>query len=250
MNPKRQTEELEFGDLRLMMENALEEALGHVFVDRCLLRLALTHRSYSNERGDDTPGAHFERLEFLGDSVLGLVTCNWLYECHPDKPEGELSQRKSFLVSAPLLSRHARDLGVGPLLRLGVGEERSGGRSKASILADAVEALFGAVFLDGGLDAARAVIVPLLVRAAAAQSEIGTTDAQTVVQERLQAVGRPLPTYHLVAAEGPDHAKIFTVECRVEGNRVGVAHGRSKKLAEQGAASASLDALDLMEAGS
>lgn len=248
MEIKRQTEELEVGALREVMEQALEQALGHAFESRDLLRLALTHRSYSNERGDDSAGAHYERLEFLGDAVLGLVTCQWLYELHPDKPEGELSRRKSFLVSAPVLSRHARDLGVGPLLRLGVGEERSGGRFKASILADAVEALFGAVYLDGGMEAARGAIVPLLRQAAAARSAIGSTDAKTVLQERLQASGRPLPTYHLVAAEGPDHAKIFTVECRVEGSRVGIAHGRSKKNAEQGAASAALDALDLMAA--
>lgn len=246
MDFKRQTEEIEVGALREVMVRALEQALGHAFADRELLRLALTHRSYSNERGDDSAGAHYERLEFLGDAVLGLVTCSWLYRRHPVKAEGELAQRKSFLVSAPVLSRHARDLGVGPLLRLGVGEERSGGRAKASILADAVEALFGAVYLDGGLEAAEAAIVPLLGRASAARSVIGATDAKTVLQERLQAEGRPLPTYHLAAAEGPDHAKIFTVECRVEGSRVGVAHGRSKKVAEQGAASAALEALDLL----
>jgi len=249
MTIKRQTEEIETRDLREVMERALEQALGHTFTDRALLLLALTHRSYSNERGDDSAGAHFEQLEFLGDSVLGLVTCAWLYRRHPEQPEGELSRAMSFLVSAPVLSRHARDLGVGPLLRLGVGEERSGGRFKASILADAAEALFGAVYLDGGLEAAETVIHALLERAAGERAD-DSLDAKTVLQERLQASGRPLPRYGLVAAEGPDHAKTFTVECRVEGSRVGIAHGRNKKAAEQGAAAAALEALDLMAGGS
>jgi ribonuclease-3 len=250
MDLKRQTEEIEASDLREVMERALEQSLGHTFRDRDLLLLAFTHRSYSNERGDDSAGADYERLEFLGDSVLGLVTCQWLYERYPDQPEGELSRRKSFLVSAPVLSHHGKELGVGPLLRLGIGEERSGGRFKASILADVVEALFGAVYLDGGMEAAQRAIRLLLVRAADEGQDANEADAKTVLQERLQASGRPLPSYHLVAAEGPDHAKTFTVECRVEGSRAGIAHGRSKKVAEQGAASAALEALDLMAAGS
>lgn len=241
----RSTEEIDAGGLRQMMRQALEAALGHTFANRVLLQRALTHRSYANERGDDGPGSNYERLEFLGDAVLGLVASQWLFRKFGDQPEGELSRRKGFLVSAPALSGYARELGVGPLLRLGVGEERSGGRAKASILADVLEALFGAVYLDGGLPAAHKVILPLLERAHEDHEQGPTHDAKTRLQERLQARGRSLPTYHLVAEAGPDHAKTFTVDCFVDGRRAGTGKGSSKKVAEQAAAEAALDTLDL-----
>ncbi len=242
---QRKTDEIDVRSLRDILRHALEQGLGHEFTDRALLRLALTHRSYANERGDDAAGTNYERLEFLGDAVLGLVASAWLYETFPNEAEGVLAQRKSFLVSAPVLSRQATVLGVGPLLRLGVGEERTGGRAKRSILADAMEALFGAVYLDGGIEAARAVIVPVLERGLEEQDRLGNGDAKTALQECLQAQGRPLPSYHLVDESGPDHAKVFAVEVRVDGDSVGRAEGRSKKVAEQGAASVALAALDL-----
>jgi len=222
----------------------LEAAIGHTFRDRELLRMALTHRSYSNERGED---GNYERLEFLGDAVLGLVSSHWLYERFPDQPEGELAKLKGFVVSARVLSRHARAIGVGARLRLGVGEKRSGGRFKASILADAMESIFGAVYLDAGLEAARKVILPILDLALAARSRISHADAKTALQERIQGQGGGLPIYRMVKESGPDHRKLFTVECLLEGEVAGVAEGASKKQAEQRAAAAALEKLDLPE---
>ncbi|MCP4658286.1 MAG: ribonuclease III [bacterium] len=220
----------------------IEAAIGHTFSNRELLRMALTHRSYSNERGEDD---NYERLEFLGDAVLGLVSSHWLYERFPDQPEGELAKLKGFVVSAPVLSRHAGAIDVGARLRLGVGEKRSGGRFKASILADAMESIFGAVYLDAGLEAARRVIRPILENALAERSRISHADAKTTLQERVQGLGGGLPIYRLVKETGPDHRKLFTVECRLEGEVAGVAEGGSKKLAEQRAAAAALEKLDL-----
>lgn len=240
------TEEIDARSLKQVLEHALEQGLGHAFRDRALLRVALTHRSHSNEEGADTPGSNYERLEFLGDSVLGLVTASWLYRRFPDSPEGDLARIKSFLVSAPALKRLAQTLGVGPLLRLGVGEERSGGRKKASILADVVESLFGAVYLDGGFEAAERVILPAIERLYEQRADIGHADSKTILQEAVQARGWKLPNYRLVAEGGPDHDKVFTVDCWVEDRRTGTGTGRSKKLAEQAAAADALDVLDLL----
>jgi ribonuclease-3 len=221
--------------------DALERAIDYCFLDRGLLRQALTHPSYANERGDSR---HYERLEFLGDAVLGLIASEWLYQRYPEAPEGELAKLKSFLVSAPALSRYARQLGIGPLLMLGVGEDRSGGREKASILADATEALFCAVFLDGGLTAARALIAAVLERSMSARQDDQRLDAKTRLQELLQARGLGLPSYELVEEAGPGHDKVFTVECRLAAEPIGRAEGKSKKVAEQGAAAAALQRLD------
>jgi len=193
---------------------AVEAALGHRFTRGELLRVALTHRSYSNERGEDE---NYERLEFLGDSVLGLVTSHWLFERYPARAEGDLAKLKSFLVSAPALSRLAEEIGIGALLLLGVGERRSGGHAKASILADALEAVLGAVYLDGGLEAARAVIHPILERTLKERARFALADAKTVLQEQAQARGWGLPVYRLAGEAGPDHSKRFTVECLLEG---------------------------------
>jgi ribonuclease-3 len=219
----------------------LEERLGHRFRDRDLFTLALTHRSWANEQGRQE---HYERLEFLGDAVLGLVTAEWLYRRHPELPEGRLSKRKAVLVSKPALARHARRLELGDELHVGVGEERSGGRDKSSLLADSLEALFGAVFLDGGMDAARKVIQPLLRHTEDERAHPRHQDTKTALQELTQARGWDLPEYELVAETGPDHDKTFTVDCRVDGERLGRGEGRSKKLAEQAAAAATLDRLE------
>ncbi|MEM9555936.1 MAG: ribonuclease III [Acidobacteriota bacterium] len=215
----------------------LEQALDHAFADPDLPRRALTHSSWTNERGrsDD-----YERLEFLGDAVLGLLTGEWLFRRHPDEPEGRLAKHKSYLVSAPALADFARSLDLGAVLRLGVGEERSGGRDKASILADVVEALFGALYLDGGLEAARGPVERFL-EAAEARRSARALDAKTRLQELTQSQGRGLPSYVLVTAEGPDHAKTFTVECRLDDRVIGLATGRSKKDAEKSAAAAALE---------
>ena len=226
------------------MTSPIEDALGYRFGDPDLLRVALTHRSYSNERGEKD---NYERLEFLGDAVLGMVASRWLYNRYPHEPEGWLAKRKSFLVSAPVLARFGESFHLGPELRLGVGEARSGGSTKASILADAVEAIFGAVYLDGGLGAARAIIERFLADALDERSSVFHTDPKTRLQELVQARGWALPQYRVVSESGPDHRKRFTVECSVEGEVAGSAEGRSKKIAEQAAAIRALERLDLFE---
>jgi ribonuclease III len=218
----------------------LEKRLGYRFRRPELLEQALTHRSWAHER---EAAEHYERLEFLGDAVLGLIAAEELFRGHPELPEGELSKRKSFLVSREVLARRGEELGLGELLRLGVGEERSGGREKVSLLADAVEAVLGAVYLDGGLDAARTTIAGMF-SSGLARPGGGPTDAKTVLQETVQARGWPLPAYRLVEQAGPDHAKRFTVEVFLRGEPAGRGHGRSKKVAEQEAAAVALAALD------
>ena len=220
----------------------LEKRLGYRFRDPALLEQALTHRSWAHER--DEAVVHYERLEFLGDAVLGLITAEVLYRDHPELPEGELSKRKAFLVSREVLARRGEELGLGALLRLGVGEERSGGREKVSLLADAVEAVLGAVYLDGGLDAARTTIEAIFATGLARPGG-GPTDAKTRLQETVQARGWPLPAYRLVDQAGPDHAKRFTVEVSLRGAPAGRGHGRSKKVAEQEAAAVALAGLDV-----
>jgi ribonuclease-3 len=220
---------------------ALEERLGHAYRDRELLATALRHRSAAQESG---VGSHYERLEFLGDAVLGLLAAEWLYR-RLDSPEGELSKRKSYLVSEPALALHARRLGIGDVLAMGVGEERSGGRDKPSLLADSLEALVGAAYLDGGLDAARRIVVPLLEAGAVAYGRAADhRDPKTTLQERLQEhEGGEPPDYRVVEETGPDHKKVFTVECWSAGRLLGRGQGSSKKRAEQAAAAAALEAI-------
>lgn len=219
----------------------LEERLRHVFGDPSLLEAAVTHRSFANEAGTPT---HYERMEFLGDAVLGLATADWLFRRLAERPEGELSRLKAMLVSEGVLARYAEQLGLGEHLRLGTGEERSGGRLKASLLADALEALFGAVYLDGGFEAVRPVVERYLETASAWPEEGKPRDAKTALQEHAQARGWELPLYSVVAERGPDHSKVFAVEVSVRGEVVGRGEGRNKKSAEQAAAAAALAALD------
>ena len=224
------------------MSHPIEAALGYTFQNPDLLRIALTHRSWANEHGERD---NYERLEFLGDSVLGLVAARWLYDRYPEEPEGRLAKWKSFLVSAPALAAFAGSITLGPELRLGVGEARSGGSAKDSILADAVESIFGAIYLDGGLEAASGVIERFLEEALAEHSRLSHADAKTRLQELAQARGWGLPSYRVVAESGPDHRKRFTVECSVSGEVMGAAEGGSKKAAEQRTAAAALERLDL-----
>lgn len=216
---------------------SLEKKLGHRFKRADLLDLALTHRSWANEQGIPE---HYERLEFLGDAILGMVTAEWLYQNHPELPEGELSKRKAQLVSRPALAHHAEMIELGPTLRIGVGEDRSGGRTKSSLLADSMEAVFGAVYLDGGLEAARNVILPMLQEAGEEPAQLLAADAKTHLQELTQALGWDLPEYRLTGATGPDHSKLFAVECWVGGELAGRGEGPSKKIAEQRAATEAL----------
>ncbi len=223
---------------------ALEARFGHQFRSRELLDDALTHRSWANEAGGVS---HYERIEFLGDAVLGLVAADWLFEMHAGRAEGELSLRKSMLVSEGALAGYAEKLALGEGLRLGAGEERSGGRLKASLLADALEALFGAVYLDAGFDAARRVVRQYLEIASELPMEQRALDPKTTLQEQIQARGWPLPIYSVVEESGPDHDKVFTVEVRIRGELAGRGIGRTKKGAEQAAASGALAILDSLE---
>jgi ribonuclease-3 len=219
----------------------LAERLGHAFADGTLLVSALTHRSASQEGGER---GSYERLEFLGDAVLGVLAAEWLYRELAEEDEGELSKIKSYLVSEPVLAGFAAELELGGLLRLGVGEERSGGRDKPSLLADALEAVIGALYLDGGLEVARRVVTPLLARGLEAyHAGAARRDAKTALQERLQGEGGEPPEYRLVATSGPDHQKRFAVECWAAGCLLGRGEGSSKKRAEQAAAAAAMEEL-------
>jgi ribonuclease-3 len=219
----------------------LELRFGHQFRNRELLDDALTHRSWANEAGGVS---HYERIEFLGDAVLGLVTADWLFELHAGRAEGELSLRKSMLVSEGALASYAEKIALGEGLRLGAGEERSGGRLKASLLADVLEALFGAVYLDAGFEAARRVVRTYLESASELPLEQRAVDPKTTLQEQVQARGWPLPAYTVVDESGPDHDKVFTVEVRIRGELAGRGIGRTKKGAEQAAAGGALAMLE------
>jgi ribonuclease III len=218
--------------------DSLDAALGIRFRDQALRETALTHRSYAFEHGVEETN---ERLEFLGDSVLGLVVTDMAYARFPDMPEGELAKLRAAIVNAQALADVARSLGLGELVRLGKGEEQSGGRDKASILADALEAVFGAVYLDLGLDDARVLIERLFrpLMEAYARGE-GERDYKTILQEVASRELRTLPEYRL-EERGPDHEKEFTATVYLGGEPLGVGVGKSKKEAEQRAAREAFD---------
>jgi ribonuclease-3 len=218
----------------------LQRVLGHAFRDAELLRTALTHRSAANESG----ATHYERLEFLGDAVLGLAAAEWLFETLPDEPEGRLARFKSYVVSTRALAEWARELELGAVLVLGAGEERSGGRDKQSLLADALEAVLGAVYLDGGLPAVREVVRPWLAVSVGRGPQLARQEAKTVLQEALQSRGEPLPEYRLVDELGPPHERTFRVECWMGERLLGVGEGGTKKAAERAAAEQALETLD------
>ncbi|MBR5471614.1 MAG: ribonuclease III [Oscillibacter sp.] len=221
----------------------LEKKLNYTFRNPALLEEALSHSSYANEhRG---AGLHSnERLEFLGDSVLGFVTAEFLFVRHPDLPEGDLTRIRAALVCEQSLYEVAGKLDLGRHLKLGRGEEAGGGRERMSILADAVEAVFAAVYLDGGIAAASQLIHRVLLDAEReADVEERRKDYKTALQEQVQRKAGQELTYCMIGEQGPDHAKIFSAEVRLNGVPVGSGSGRSKKEAEQAAAKAALAAL-------
>ena len=216
---------------------ALQNRLGYRFKDRGLLEHALTHKSRAAE---DASGGVVdnESLEFLGDAVLGLVVAEALFRRFPDSDEGQKSKIKAAVVSTAALARRAEDIDLGAYLLLGRGEEKTGGRFKQALLADAYEALIAAVYLDGGLPAAAAFLDRELsdaIEEGAGQTVVGQ-DYKSALQERVQALGRPLPEYRVVSESGPDHRKLFTIEVFVGGEALGSATGKAKKEAEQEAA--------------
>jgi ribonuclease-3 len=222
----------------------LQARIGYRFRDRGLLEHALTHKSRAAE--DASGGvADNESLEFLGDAVLGLVVADALFHQYPNYDEGQKSKIKAAVVSTQSLARHAERLRLGEHLILGRGEEKTGGRFKQALLADGYEALIAALYLDGGLDAAENFLRKELKDAideGSAQSFV--RDHKSALQERLQALGRPLPEYRVSGEAGPDHRKTFSVEVVVNGEVLGTATGRAKKEAEQEAARLALTKLE------
>jgi ribonuclease-3 len=217
---------------------ALQERIGYRFQDTSLLDRALTHSSHAHEHAA-TGAVHNEAMEFLGDAVLGFVIADVLHRREPGGPEGVKSKRRAALVSAPSLAERAQRLGLPALLRLGRGEEKTGGRKKANLWANAYEAVIAALYLDGGLPAAFA-FVSAEFAGAIERNELPAEDAKSALQELLQARGVPVPDYEVVAEEGPSHRRRFRVECRVGGEAMGVGEGPSKKSAQQEAARAAL----------
>lgn len=218
----------------------LQENIGVKFVKLDLLNMALTHRSYANEN----PKINFsnERLEFLGDSVLSIIVSNYLFNKYPDYPEGKLTATRSLLVQSKTLAKISKKLNVGEFLVMSKGEEQTGGRTNNSILADAFEAITGAIFLDQGLDVAKLFIEKNLL---AVEEEIlsakEVVDFKSSLQEITQEKNKVSPKYELLKSEGPDHAKVFYVDVFVGTNKVATGVGKSKQSAEQNAAQLALE---------
>jgi ribonuclease-3 len=221
--------------------SAFEERIGYTFANRDLLTRALTHKSFSHEAKNGGV-QHNETFEFLGDSVLGFVVGDLLFNHFPTLDEGALSKMKAFLVSASSLGAKARMYGMGDVIFLGVGEEKTGGRKKESLLANLFEAMIAAVYLDGGIDAARELIVRAFASDIKAidEQDLLFHDYKTALQELAQGRGLPLPEYTVVDEVGPDHDKTFIVEVKV-GKLASRGEGSSKKEAQQQAAKNALE---------
>ena len=219
----------------------LEASIGYKFQNISLLQNALTHSSYANERWHNSLLSN-ERLEFLGDSILGMLVAEYLFRAFPDRPEGELTRMRADMVCETTLAAVANRIGLGEHLLLGHGEERLGGRTRASILADAVESVIAAAFLDGGREAAlgivrRYILVEVPVK------KLNNVDYKTQLQELVQQKKNQILVYRLTGESGPDHDKHFDVEVLLNGQSVGTGSGSSKKRAEQMAAKAAIEKL-------
>lgn len=220
----------------------LEETIGYRFQNLKLLETALTHSSYANEKhGQDAES--YERLEFLGDSILGLTAADFLYHHEPKLPEGRMTRLRAELVCEASLHKVALSLGLGEYMRLGRGEERTGGRERPSILADMVEAIIAALYLDGGLDVARRFIMDRVLKDAEITDAHRGADYKTELQELVQQQPGQLISYELIGESGPDHDKRFSFRVSINGKAAGEGTGRTKKEAEQMAAHAALEAL-------
>ena len=223
------------------MMKDLEAAIGYQFQDITLLQNALTHSSYANERWHDSLKSN-ERLEFLGDSILGMVVADYLYSHFPNRPEGELTRMRADMVCETSLAAVADKVELGKHLLLGHGEERFGGRTRASILADAVESVIAACYLDGGLDAAKSLIARFILTNVPVK-KLQNADYKTSLQELVQQKKNQTLCYMLAGESGPDHDKTFRVELRLNGEVVGTGTGSSKKRAEQDAARIAMERL-------
>lgn len=221
--------------------NELEETIGYTFKDKLYIKTAVTHSSYANESkyGDKSN----ERLEFLGDSVLSIVVSDYIFKNCPNYPEGDLSKLRAALVCEKTLSRFAKKIHLGEFLKLSHGEENIRGNERPSILADAFEALIAAIYLDGGMEQAAKFIMEFVKPEIDSPRSFSFKDYKTTLQEIIQKNPEEKITYVLVGESGPDHDKHFTVEVRLNSNKIGKGGGRSKKEAEQQAAR---EALELM----
>ncbi len=220
----------------------IEEKLGYSFSDKELLLEALTHSSYTNEMRINKRN-HYERLEFLGDAVLELLSSEFLYEKFPDVPEGGLSKKRAAMVCEQSLAICARSMNLGDYLFFGKGEEAAGGRNRDSILADVTEAVLGAIYLDGGLEKARDY-VNRHVLFELKEDEL-FVDSKTILQEKVQHISEGASLeYTVTKEEGPEHAKTFTVEVRLDGQVLAIGEGHTKKSAQQEAAKAAIKKLE------
>ena len=210
-----------------------QEVIGYHFHDEKLLRQALTHSSFANEKHLKKHSDN-ERLEFLGDAVLEIISSEFLYKEYPDKPEGELTKLRASIVCEPTLALCTKDIALGEYLLLGKGEDQTGGRGRKSILSDALEAVIGAIYLDGGFANAKEFIHKYILTDIEHKQLF--YDSKTILQEIVQEKGTQPVEYVLIAEEGPDHNKSFTVEARVNGRLMGTGTGHTKKAAEQAAA--------------
>ena len=219
----------------------LEIAIGYRFHNIQLLQNALTHSSYANERWHNSLLSN-ERLEFLGDAILGMTVAKYLYQTFPDRPEGELTRMRADMVCEQTLAKVAARIDLGKHLLLGNGEEQGGGRTRNSILADAVESVIAASFLDGGMEAAQKFIDQFILVEVPVK-KLHNADYKTALQELVQQKKNQVLSYVLVGESGPDHDKQFDVEVKLNGQVVGIGSGSSKKRAEQAAAHAALEKL-------
>ena len=219
----------------------LEAAIGYRFKNIMLLQRALTHSSYANEYWRDSLMSN-ERLEFLGDSILGMCVAEYLYCTFPDRPEGELTRMRADMVCEQTLANVAGRIGLGEHLLLGKGEEQGGGRTRNSILADAVESVIAASFLDGGMSAAKQFIQKFILVEVPVK-KLHNVDYKTSLQELVQQKKNQVLSYALVGESGPDHDKHFEVEVSLNGKVVGLGSGSSKKRAEQDAARVAIESL-------
>jgi ribonuclease-3 len=231
-------------------QSELEALLGHRFRQVAWLEQALTHRSFCVESGPAAAAGDNEKLEFLGDAVLGLIASQYLVESFPDWEEGRLSRGRAGIVNAASLCAAARRLRLGEFLKLGRGEEKTGGREKSALLANAYEAILGAIYLDAGLEPARGFVQRSLLEPAIEEMAAGRfaeTDHKSALQESLQRRGVPPAEYRVSRESGPDHRKTFVVEVWVAGEPLASGSGNSKKEAEQAAARAALEHLATQE---
>ncbi len=216
--------------------SVFEQIIGYTFHDESLLQTALTHSSFANEMGGKL--SFNERLEFLGDSVLGMITAEYLYKTHPEMPEGQLTKLRASLVCEKSLHKFAQSIKLGEFMNLGKGEVNTGGRQRPSILADAFESLIAAIYLDAGFEEAKKFVLGFISQAAIEEPDI--SDYKSALQEIVQKNHGEILEYFMVGESGPDHNKTFLVEVRLNSNVIGTGEGHSKKQAEQMAAKQAL----------